>query len=163
MKKRQNVETTMMTRIGTGIFGWSGAERRSNRYGAVHLGAENESVKMKDIIDRPRLLRFAGKRVRIECVVLETRESGHIGDLFLGIYPSTPEVGERVELGVGTLGLIDPDWDGLPSFVLRPDDGRADLWIDPCKLYRLHDQTVEMLMEELLLDERQARQGEASL
>jgi hypothetical protein len=32
--------------------------------------------------------------------------------------------------------------------MLVPADGRGMLWLDPRKLYRLHDQTVELFVEE---------------
>ena len=58
-----------------------------------------------------------------------------------------PDVGEVVDLGVGTIA-IQPSWEASGVAVaLRPDDGRADFWIDPRKLYRLHDQTVELFAE----------------
>jgi hypothetical protein len=51
------------------------------------------------------------------------------------------------------VGTLEIDWtgtqsDGVPAVVLRPGDPRDELWIDPRKLYRLHDQTVELLIEE---------------
>jgi len=72
-------------------------------------------------------------------IVKETRPSGHVGDFFRGLQPSTPKIGERIELGTGTIFYDDHETIGL-----RPDDGRDRDWLDPRKLYRLHDQTVEL-------------------
>lgn len=133
--------------VGHGVFGWNSAERRSNRYGAIHLSDSPYSeVKACKSYLHSELLPV-GKRVRITATVVEARDSGHVGDLFLCIQPSRPEVGEEVDLGVGVLAT-EEGWDGTPSLVLQPNDGRTDLWIDPRKLYRLHDQTVDLYIEE---------------
>jgi hypothetical protein len=81
-------------------------------------------------------------------VVTETRESGHIGDLFHGFAPSMPDVGEVVDLGVGILDAERVEWCDDPTIVLKPGDGREHFWYDPRKLYRLHDQTVDLFVEE---------------
>lgn len=139
-----------MIKIAHGIFGWCATERRSNRYGAVHLasspyeGGECATV----FLDYEALAKLSGRRVKLTCKVVETRSSGHIGDAFLGIVPTTPEVNEEVVLGVGLL-RTDSSYDpALPDLVLQPNDGRTELWIDPRKLYRLHDQTVDIFAEE---------------
>jgi hypothetical protein len=44
-----------------------------------------------------------------------------------------------------TLGHGDPN---ITATVLAPSDGRETFWMDPRKLYRLHDQTVDVLVEE---------------
>ena len=90
------------------------------------------------------------KKVKIWCRVIESRESGHAGDRFLGSVPSRPQIGETVILGVGTLGLELLDYEAAVAFslLLRPNDRRQKFWIDPRKYYRLHDQTVELFMEE---------------
>lgn len=139
----------MATKIGHGILAWDGAERRSNRYGSIHLFASNfeENVSAEVDIDFNSLVQFEGKKVRLICKVVKARKSGHVGDSFLKILPSKPKVGEVIDLGVGiftsTVGL-----DGGPDLVLQPGDGREDLWIDPRKLYRVHDQTVDVFIEE---------------
>ena len=85
------------------------------------------------------------------CKVIAARDSDHVGDHFYGIIPTTPDVGEVIDLGVGTfrLGLI-PQYaeDQSISMGLEPGDGRQELWIDPRLLYRIHDQTVEVHVEE---------------
>jgi hypothetical protein len=135
-------------RVGFGIFGWSGTERRTDRYGGFVLnqatfeGADRVAAHL----DNKALEPLIGKRVHIWCKVITNRESGHAGDLFLGILPTKPEIGEVVDLGVGTLDL---EWgfEGLTAVVLRPGDGRDTFWYNPHKLYRLHDQTVEVFIE----------------
>ena len=44
---------------------------------------------------------------------METRESRHIGDLLYGIFPSTPNVGDRFVLGEGKLFIDDFNSVGL--------------------------------------------------
>lgn len=137
----------MKALVGHGVFSWDAAERRSNRYGSIHLDdVPYNGVKVCSSYLRVLLLPV-GKRVRITAKVVEARDSGHIGDLFLKISPSRPEVGEEVDLGVGVLETA-KGYDGTLSLVLQPNDGRKELWIDPRKLYRLHDQTVDLYVEE---------------
>jgi hypothetical protein len=140
----------MGERVGYGIFGWEGNERRSNRYGAFLIGETpydaNERVAAH--LDLEALRALVGKRVHIRCVVTKARDSGHAGDMFLKLKPSTPNAGEIVDLGVGVLRLEDPGFGWLPAVTLVPEDNRESLWFDPRKLYRLHDQTVDVFVEE---------------
>jgi hypothetical protein len=41
--------------------------------------------------------------------------------------------------------FLDDEW---PDFVFLPKEPRPELWLDPRKLYRLHDQTVDLYVEE---------------
>lgn len=134
---------------GTGIFGWAGEERRSDRYGAFALDRtgydNNGECPQAGWSEHPSAL--TGLQCHITVEVLETRESGHIGDFFRGIFPEKPEVGEIIDLGTGTL-FVERDrmeWAvGGLGVGLRPSDGRENDWLDPRKLYRLHDQTVRV-------------------
>ncbi len=76
----------------------------------------------------------------------------HIGDLFRGVSPSTPKVGETIVLGTGTFFTEPTDWyaEGVKfslAFGLDPDDGRETDWLDINSLYRLHEQDVELYFE----------------
>jgi hypothetical protein len=71
--------------------------------------------------------------------VIATRKSTHIGDLFRGIFPSTPKLGARIVLGHGAL-FYNGNQVGL-----KPDDGRENDWLDPHSLYQAHDQTVRLI------------------
>lgn len=134
--------------VGFGILTWDGQERRSDRYGSVHLvdADYDQTVKGATWFDPDVIAAMVGKRVHMTCRVIRSRPSGHVGDLFHGIVPTTPDVGEVVDLGVGVLDVDVVDWDVNPGFVLRPNDGRAKLWMDPRRLYRLHDQTVALYL-----------------
>ena len=121
--------------LGTGTLNWFRHERICDRYGAVHL--ESERGKYADYADIP-----VGAKGTIIAHILETRPSGHIGDLFRGIGPSDPEAGETVELGTGT--LFTEMEDGIPVIGVEPDDGRDTDWMDPRALYRCHNQTVRL-------------------
>lgn len=138
-------------RVASGIFMWSAMERRSRRYGGFYMSANSfggNAAALPDI-NIKALSGFVNKRVRIKCVVTENRESGHVGDAFLDILPSKPEVGETVDLGVGILELAKTDFESdYTVIVLRPLKNRDELWIDPNKLYRLHDQTVTVFVKE---------------
>ncbi len=135
--------------VAKGVFTWDGSERRSDRYGtfAIARSSYDETATAEATVD-PAVKKLEGSRIKITIEVNEIRESGHIGDLFRGISPSTPEVGEVIELGEGELFIEGSDWPvGRMMFGLLPDDGRDADWLDPYKLYRLHDQTVSVFME----------------
>lgn len=137
-------------KIGHGVFGWDGFERRSNRYGAIHLSdtpyGEGPAA-CKVMHDKAALKKLSGKRVRITAKVIENRKSGHLGDASLKIVPSQPDVGEEIDLGVGEFEVT-VGYDGSPDILLKPSDGRDEFWMDPRKFYRLHDQTVDVFAEE---------------
>jgi hypothetical protein len=142
-----------MKKLGHGVFTWDGAERRSDRYGAFNLCAEpyDDKVVTEITYDKALAKELEDKRVRILVKVVETRKSGHLGDFFLGIRPSTPEVGEEVDLGVGLFHTEPCEWDKkVTSTLLMPGNPptREAFWFDPNKLYRLHDQTVDVFIEE---------------
>lgn len=137
-------------KIGSGIFGWSSYERQSDRYGSFGLGSEpfDKPACIEPQLDLKALQGLQGKRVKVTVKVIETRSSGHAGDRSHGIFPVTPELGETIELGVGRLDIEPNQYADVTGIVLRPEDGREVFWIDPYKLYRLHDQTVEVFAEE---------------
>lgn len=141
-------EEFIMSKIGSGIFSWNANERRSNRYGYIFLDKENydHDATATLYFDKALAAKLCGKKVKMHAVVTASRQSGHIGDFFLGIFPTQPEVGEHVDLGVGILDY-QPEHSDMVG--LKPLDGRTELWIDPDKLYRLHDQTVDLFIEEI--------------
>jgi hypothetical protein len=132
--------------LGVGVLNWDGSERRSDRYGFVNLFTDMSMEKRVNFSDRltvqkVRLL-IAGRKVRLIAVVKETRKSSHIGDLFRIIFPSTPSIGEIIPLGEGLLTFLDDTTVGL-----KPLDGRKNDWLDPHALYRVHEQTVALVVE----------------
>lgn len=146
-----------MRTIGSGIFTWCSSERRSGRYGTFFLAPSDfeERVQADVHLDVAALRALEGRNVRIALRILESRPSGHLGDQFLKVFPGTPpDVGSVIELAVGRLLLADHSHHNVryhPTQVgigTAPSDGRAELWLDPRILYVLHDQTVELLIEE---------------
>ena len=135
-------DTTII--LGEGILNWFPVERIGDRYGAVHL--EGERGRYAAFENAP-----AGTRGTIIAHILQTRPSGHIGDLFRGIGPSGPEIGEQVELGTGTL-FTHPE-DDIPVIGVEPDDGRDEDWMNPRALYRCHNQTVRLEFRPLVAAE----------
>jgi hypothetical protein len=133
-------------RVGKGIFCWSGIERQTRRYGAFYLGDAtfSNTVKVTPSLKVAQLERLRGRRVQVFATVVEVRKSGHVGDAFLGLKPKTPKVGQTIDLGVGVLDLGTLSYDKFTTIVLRPEPLRRELWLDPRKLFRLHDQTVEL-------------------
>lgn len=130
-----------MIEIGRGVASWPRAERISDRYGLVGLTATPDGVGWVPLpADLP-----LGRRGRLIATVLETRRSPHIGDLFRGIVPSTPSVGDVIVLGTGDLFQC-RDSDG-ECVGLNPSDGRKSDWLDPHALYRIHEQTVLLAFE----------------
>jgi hypothetical protein len=132
--------------LGEGILTWPRGERVSDRYGLVMLMKDGDSwTSPTGYIGLDRSI--DGARGTLTAEVLETRQSTHIGDLFRGLFPVTPEVGERITLGTGTV-FFDRGDDHEDEIGLRPDDGRDSDWLDPKALYRAHEQTVRLTFEE---------------
>jgi hypothetical protein len=124
-----------MHELGTGVLDWEREERISDRYGLVELlHGPFSRVKLTRVTEQ-----LHGKLIAI---VREVRESPHIGDLLHGVKPTTPEVGERIELGIGAIFFEDD------AVGLMPDDHRTTLWLDIHALYRVHRQTVTLYFEE---------------
>ena len=134
--------------IGRGIFTWDGEERRTLRYGYVTIhGADYlEKVQTSSLLEVGLISDFVGQQMTLTVKIIETRQSGHVGDHFLKIYPSSPKVEEIIVLGTGTLSIKSTSFGIGYAIGLVPKDGREDFWIDPRILYRLHDQTVEIFM-----------------
>ncbi|MDO8425538.1 MAG: hypothetical protein Q7T01_03420 [bacterium] len=137
----------MRYEIGRGILSWLLGERRSGRYGTVVLCEQNyaETVRCERQLDEEVVRRLVGKRGSLVAEVLESRPSGHVGDFFHVVFPSQPEVGERVVLGVGH--FFSEESECGRQVGVSPEDGRVDLWLDINALYRVHDQTVRLLLE----------------
>jgi hypothetical protein len=126
--------------MGTGWLTWTRGERISDRYGAVHLCDDNwEKGKTIPLDTADQGLKGFG---RLVAEVIETRDSTHIGDLFRSIHPVTPEVGEIIHLGEGT--LFTKAEDGVKSVGLEPRIPRDADWLNPYALYRCHEQTVRL-------------------
>ncbi len=130
--------------LGTGVLTWARGERVSDRYGSVFLMPEGQdSLNHGDpFVD---LTRVDGHG-RLIAEVLKTRQSTHIGDFFRGLSPSTPEVGDRLILGEGTLWFLAEDFGDTVG--LFPDDDRELDWLDPHVLYQVHEQTVKLSFEQ---------------
>jgi len=127
--KKQEIE------LGIGVLNWPRSERVSDRYGTVHLldeaGPAAEQLLLKELPE--------GQTGSLIAEVLESRKSTHIGDLFRGIFPSTPEVGAKIILGHGKL-FYNGNHVGL-----QPEDDREKDWLDPHALYQVHEQTVKLI------------------
>ena len=152
--------------IGRGVLNWPRVERIGDRYGAVVLLEEplgDPIANFDKVIPPVELKQPPDGELRgwLVAVVEETRQSGHLGDVFDGVRPKTPEVGEEILLGSGTLFFEGP------TVGLSPDDGRKTRWLDIRKLYRAHDQTValyfvsgddwdDLFRERLVLEQIQA-------
>lgn len=138
----------MLKQLAHGVFGWDRQERTSLRYGRINIADRGfvTGCVAEPSVDAAVLRELSGIRVRLVARVVETRTSTHVGDRGLNIYPSTPDVGEEVVLGVGVLDS-ERNADGETAFLLRPGDGRRHFWVDPRLLYRLHNQTVDLFVE----------------
>lgn len=148
----------------TGIFTWGRGERVSDRYGFFTTDRQNYNNDASAQVSCDSVTTLAalnGEQARITVRVLEARTSGHIGDFFRGLSPSTPEVGAEFDLGAGTLRVVFASWSALGCEIgLEPADGRPNDWFDPRILYQLHDQTVEVTIQVENPLETLLRQGE---
>lgn len=128
----------LKTSLGTGLFSWNRHERVSDRYGAVTLLDGND----KAIQAVPANL--IGHKGKLIAEVRETRQSQHIGDFFRGLSPETPEIGESITLGTGTLFEEPAEGQANRAVGLKPEKRRESDWLNPKAMYRCHDQTVEL-------------------
>ncbi len=142
--------------LGYGIFMWNAPERRSRRYGMFYMSKSNYDgdVQCVPTFDLDLATSLVGKKVKLSCRVVETRTSGHAGDEYLGFLPSTPEIGAIIELGVGPC-YLESDLHSPYGFTvgIQPTDNRPKFWLEPRRWFELHDQTVELLIEETTEDE----------
>lgn len=135
------------TLLGTGRLTWDIAERVTNRYGYVYLLNSGDSLSAGfDPAPLKAPFELQAKDGQLVVEVLETRESTHIGDFFLGIFPETPQVGEKFSLGRGKFSVIE-NYGGTPAVGLIPAEARDQPWLDPTTLYRAHEQTVNLYFE----------------
>lgn len=136
-----------MTELGTGMLTWHRYERVSDRYGTCYLLNGDDPYAASGVTADPGEVPLTveglpGTVGTLTVEVLATRDSDHIGDLFRGIGPVTPEVGETLTLGHGE--LFTQQDHGVVAVGLRPADGRRSDWLDPHALYRAHSQTVRL-------------------
>jgi len=132
--------------LGTGRLTWPRVERVGDRYGVVMLMADGDSMTETSHYINPTDPPI-DRHGSLIAEVVEIRESTHIGDLFRGFFPETPEVGDRIVLGEGTFFTEDTDF-GAVGMGLAPDDDRTTDWLDPKQLYRAHEQTVRLTFVE---------------
>jgi len=127
--------------MGKGILNWPTGERIFDRYGLVGLWSET-ALSIKDLLSFD-IEPVEGIKGKLVVKVIEPRRSQHIGDFFHGFSPTTPDVGEEIILGEGSVFYEN-------GFVgLEPDEGRRTFWLKPKKLYRAHQQLVELYFEKL--------------
>ena len=89
------------TLLATGNLTWNSAERRTDRYGSVRL--TDAAAGDTDVFLAPEMDELEGRQGRLVAEVLEPVDSPHMGDLFRGLSPTTPDLGERVVFGEGEL------------------------------------------------------------
>lgn len=151
--------------IATGVLGWGKYERQSKEYGFIGVEpsgyGEDAKSRITPFFDAELLESLRGKKVRLIAVVREARKSEHCGDMFLylpgtteHIKPTTPEVGQEIEIGVGYLQIkrddefINPMFGVNCSGYRNKGEDRSKFQMDPERLYKLHDQTVDVFIEE---------------
>jgi hypothetical protein len=135
----EHSEETATIELGQGQLWWPRLERQTDRYGTVFLLIGPDAEDYVSFENAP-----VGRPGQLVAVVVETRRSGHCGDIARALAPTTPTVGEEITLGAGTL-FTDTDADlGVPTVGLAPADHRDTDWLDPRALYRCHNQTVRL-------------------
>jgi hypothetical protein len=132
------------TVIGKGWLSWPRMERVSDRYGTVGLYT---SAMQGKVLTRG----LEGRTGRLYARVTAQGLSEHIGDLFRGFAPprttdACPPIGSEHVLGEGT--VFYDEVEGTVHVGLEPADGRDADWLDPETLYLLHEQEVELRLEE---------------
>lgn len=134
--------------IGEGRLTWAKPERITDRYGSIYLIPEGHDSLTPEpspsLVLNKQVEPFLGEWGSLVAVVTQARQSTHIGDLFRGIFPTIPEVGEIIELGSGWLFAEQLDWVPGICVGLEPNDGRDTDWLNPHKLYHAHEQSVKL-------------------
>lgn len=141
----------MKSKFAHGIFMWQGEERRTARYGFFYPSDSNfdGDAHAEATADLVMLGEYLEQRVKVTVVVVENRDSGHLGDRFMDppLMPTTPEVGESIEF----VGILHPMKERYSpcgwSFGIKPSEHREKFWMDPAKWFRLHDQTCDFYIE----------------
>lgn len=131
--------------IGTGSLSWPRMERVCDRYGYIGLydrNSEETPIAPGGALDMSKIKEFLSKKGKLLVKIKETRKSTHIGDLFRGLFPVTPAIGEEIELGEGILSHLVQDEVDIVG--LLPLDDRQQDWLNPESLYRAHEQTVDL-------------------
>ncbi len=134
--------------IGTGALSWSRYERQDQRYGSVSVfnqNSDDEIITTGAELFVDQIKKHVGRKGKLICDILETRKSTHTGDKQYKIYPKTPNVSDKIELGTGELFLQIEDYGTYVG--LKPNDGRHTLWLDIQNLYNAHEQTVNLYFE----------------
>lgn len=146
-RERENgADSEKLLHLGTGWLQWPRVERVSDRYGTIRLFKFDPNENETSFVDYPPNLPM-GKYGKLIAEVIETQESSHIGDLLRGLFPQTPEIGEKMVLGEGIL-FVEVD-EYSPVIGLKPLEERDSDWLNPEVLYRLHDQRVSLSFDEL--------------
>lgn len=136
--------------LGEGVLTWCRSERTSDRYGTVYLIPEGDNSlspkPSRSLIDRMKAMDLNCVPGELVAVVTEARESTHIGDLFRGIGPRKPEVGQIIVLGKGHF-FYESAPEGGVQVGLRPRDWktRSNDWLDIRALYDAHEQSVRLI------------------
>jgi hypothetical protein len=126
--------------LGEGILTWMPEERVLGRFGSVSL-----------LIDEHQYAVFhklpLGAQARLSATVLKVRHTILPPDPSRGLQPSTPHVGERIELGTGL--VFAPDLSGQTALVAvgiapPPSQWRIHRWLSPTALYRAHNHLVRL-------------------
>jgi len=96
------------------------------------------------LLDFQLIKRLSGCLGTLKASVISTRQSTHVGDLFRSLKPTTPNIGEVIELGHGFLFY---EYHDILSIGLRPQKARETDWLNPQSLYRCHHQVIELYFQ----------------
>ena len=130
--------------LGSGTITWTSEERISDRYGSIYLFNYENQDDLTMLLDFQLIKRFNGCLGTLKASVISTRQSSHVGDMFRSLKPTTPKIGEVIELGHGFLFY---EKNEPISIGLRPQKARVSDWLSPQSLYRCHHQVVELYFQ----------------
>lgn len=128
--------------LGSGTFSWHSFERVSDRYGTFFLFKIDKLNDKVSLFDTVLLNQLQGSFGTLKARVVNTRKSTHIGDLFRGFRPTTPNVNECIILGTGF--LFTERKQGIISIGLKPKINKTNDWLNPLSLYKCHEQDVDV-------------------
>ena len=135
--------------IGKGCLCWLEQKQERDRYGCLHMREEKatENIKKDWRTYFHNIQKYAGKRGKLVCEMLETSNAALIGNPFVKAKQRMPVAGDFVSIGEGWLHyqfqkIAETDCLTVSLIGPQPSD-----WLDPRAVYKVLNQFVHLYFE----------------
>ena len=132
--------------IGKGCISWLEEKKQSDRYGSLYMREEKaqENVKSDWRAYFHNIQKYAGKRGKLVCEILETANAALIGNPLVTAKQRMPVAGDFVSIGEGWLHyqyqkIAETDCLTVSLIGPQPSD-----WLDPKAIYKVLNQFVHL-------------------